>query len=862
MTRRSAQKFGAVLLAAALLAPDVLVPALSAFAQQPPGDGYTSGTMSGYPGMQSPFTPQFGVAPWSMPWQNSVGPAPYNRDYQRELGPGGRGAAGGLGCASATQTVSDPRPSGPDVRTVAAGGAGVARAPGVSADQDSKAARRDGEDLSPIEASFQLGPHQAQTLSRAVFESQRVPTVLETSSAPPPAVPLQSSTPALVGQSGQDPSAAPSVVIQAPTDGSSTAAATSPSRGAASTAADTSRFLGPFGAPLRQFGYAAFASHVSTFAPVDDIPVGPDYVLGPGDDLAINIWGPVESTVVRTVDRNGRIVLPKVGDLRVWGLTFAQADRVIREQLSRYFRSFNTSITMGRLRALRVQVVGEVCQPGSYHLSALATLTNALYSAGGPNKLGSLRNIRLLRNGHEVGTMDLYDFLLRGDRTRDFRLESGDTIFVPTVGEVAAVAGEVKRPAIYEIRGDLRVADLLEAAGGVTPTSYLKRVQIIRAQPSAERLTLDLDLTSYYLKGDMASNPPVNGGDLVLIHRSESRIYNTVKLDGAVRYPGIYELKPMMRVSQLLSADQLLPEAYVDRIEITRRRPDFSTEIVSIDLKKAWGGDRDQDALLRPSDEITVRTERRAARTVTLAGQVMRPGAYVIAEGERLSSVLDRAGGFTGRAYPRGAVFTRQALRKIEQEQLNAFVRVQEQRILATAATAVVGSDRDEAAVSALALTARREMLRALAARVALGRMVVRLGPLESLKNTGDDLVLSDGDTLEIPEPVGSVLVVGAVRNATSVLYSDGADVQYYVNRVGGLTNEADKREIHIVKTDGSAIAGFANIRSVEAGDTIIVPPRHEATVRLLPTLRDSMSILGSALTTVLSVAALAVLFP
>jgi protein involved in polysaccharide export with SLBB domain len=835
------------------------------------GDGYTSG-MSGYPGMQSPLlTPQFGVSPWSMPWQNPVGPAPYSRGDRRELGPGGSGAAGAPGCASATyQTVSNPRPSGPDVRTVVAnsGGAGVVRAPGVSADQDSKTVRRDGEDLSPIEASFQLGPHQAQTLSQAVFASQRVPAVLEMSTATPSAVPLSPPpAPVVSGGQGQNQSQNQNQnqsPAQAPNYAAGTGGSGAPgsAQGASSAAADSSRFLGPFGTPLRQFGYAAFASHVSTFAPVDDIPVGPDYVLGPGDDLAINIWGPVESTVVRTVDRNGRIVLPKVGDLRVWGLTFAQADRVIREQLSRYFRSFNTSITMGRLRALRVQVVGEVCQPGSYHLSALATLTNALYSAGGPTKLGSLRTIRLLRNGHEVGTMDLYDFLLRGDRTRDFRLESGDTIFVPTVGEVAAVAGEVKRPAIYEIRGDLRVADLLEAAGGVTPTSYLKRVQIIRAQPSAERLTLDLDLTSYYLKGDMASNPPVNGGDLVLIHRSEARIYNTVKLDGAVRYPGVYELKPMMRVSQLLSADQLLPEAYADRIEITRRRPDFSTEIVSIDLKKAWGGDRDQDVLLRPSDEITVRTERRAARTVTLAGQVMRPGTYVIAEGERLSSLLDRAGGFTGRAYLRGAVFTRQALRRIEQEQLNAFVRVQEQRILATASTVVVGSDKEEAAISAQTVTARREMLRALAARVALGRMVVRLGPLESLKNTGDDIVLSDGDALEIPEPVGSVQVVGAVRNATSVLYSDGADVQYYVNRVGGLVNEADKREIHIVKADGSAIAGFANIRSVEAGDTIIVPPKEESKIRLLPTIRDSLSILGSALSGALSLAALTVLFP
>src|SRR5882762_9775832 len=310
--------------------------------------------------------------------------------------------------------------------------------------------------------------------------------------------------------------------------------------------------LGPYGAPLRQYGYAMFASNVSTFAPIDDIPVGPDYVLGPGDDLTINVWGAVDSTLVKTVDRNGRIVLPKVGDLRIWGLTFAQADRLIREQLSRYFRGFQTSVTMGRLRTVSVHVVGEVCQPGAYTLSALSTVTNALFSAGGPTKLGTLRDVRLIRGSSQVAKLDLYDFLQRGDRTRDFRLESGDTIFVPTIGDVVAVAGEVKRPAIYEVHSTTRLSEVVDLAGGVTPTSYLKRVHI------------------------------------------------TVKVDGAVKYPGSYELKPMMRISQLLPAERLLPEAYPERVEVARRRPDLSMEVVPVNLKKAWTGDPEQDLLLKP----------------------------------------------------------------------------------------------------------------------------------------------------------------------------------------------------------------------------------------------------------------------
>src|SRR5882724_8704377 len=603
--------------------------------------------------------------------------------------------------------------------------------------------------------------------------------------------------------------------------------------------------LGSFGAPLRQYGYSMFAGNVSTFAPVDDIPVGPDYVMGPGDDLTINVWGAVDSTLVRTVDRNGRIVLPKVGDLRIWGLTFSQADRLIRDELARFFRGFQTSVTMGRLRTVSVHVVGEVCQPGVYTLSSLATVTNALYSAGGPTKLGSLREVRLLRSNVQVARVDLYDFLQRGDRARDYRLESGDTIFVPTVGDVVAVAGEVKRPAIYEIRSGTRLADVVSLAGGVTPTSYLKRVQIVRALPDAERVTLDVDLASHYLKGDEPSNPPINAGDLILIHRSDPRVYNIVKVDGAVRYPGAYELKPMMRIGQLLPADKLLPEAYTERVEVARRRPDLTMEVLAVDLKKAWSGDPNQDLLLKPLDEVTVRTELKAARTIVLTGQVVRPGIYTIADKEKLSSVLERAGGFNDRAFLKGAAFTRAALRKIEQEQLDAFLRVQEQRMLAAASTVIVGAEKEDVAAQQQSLQARREALRLLASKVVVGRMVVRLDQPDLLKGSDNDVVLIDGDTLNVPEPPDSVLVIGAVRD-------------YYINRVGGYSKEADKKEAHIVKADGSAISSFTNIRTVEPGDTVIVPPKEEEKIRTLPTVRDIAQTIGAAL---LGIAALAVLF-
>ena len=842
-----------VILALALLAPNGLLTVRQASAQAP--TGYGAAQVPGAFGYGFPMGGGFGGFGTGTDLGYGFTPMPYpiypQPQQQQQLmtgqrSDGTRSAARGL-CSSQTyQPIMVNTKSAAEIQAVAAvkGNAPKADDKGDK-QQDRSEAEKDSEMLSPIEAAFQLPSGMTEPLDRVVFETPRTSTQ-----------DLVPYVPVSVLQEKERAAADASRPI------SQSLPVYGPPPGAvAPNALLKPRFLGPFGMPLRQYGYAVFSSYVSTFAPVDDVPVGPDYVVGPGDTLTVSMWGPLENNIVRTVDRNGQIFLPKIGDVRVWGLTFAQADRLIREQMGRYFRGFQTSVTMGRLRTVRVQVIGEVCQPGSYTLTSLATLTQALYAAGGPTKLGSLRSVRLLRNSHVVGEIDLYDFLLRGDRSRDFRLEAGDTLFVPTIGDVVAVTGEVKRPAIYETRPDVRLADLIEAAGGATPTSYLKRVQIVRAQPSAERVTVDVDLSQYYLKGDMQANPPVHAGDLVLVHKNESRIYNTVKLDGAVKYPGIYELKPMMRLSQLVSQDVVLPETYTERVEIARRRPDYSVEVLTVNLKQAWTGDRDQDLLLRANDEVTLRTEKRETRIVVLNGQVQRPGVYVIAEGERLSSVLERAGGFTARASLKGAVFTRSSLKKVEQEQLNAFVRVQEQRILAEASSTVAGSDKEDSAVSAGVVQARREFLKALTSRVALGRVVINLASPNGLKGSHEDVVLADGDSLDVPEPVDSVLVLGSVRTSTSVLHSPGSGVDYYVNRVGGYAKEADKKEVHIARADGSAVSGFSNIRTVEPGDTIIVPRSEESKYRLLPTLRDGFSILGGTLSAVLSLAALAVLF-
>jgi protein involved in polysaccharide export with SLBB domain len=504
---------------------------------------------------------------------------------------------------------------------------------------------------------------------------------------------------------------------------------------------------------------------------------------------------------------------------------------------------------MGRLRTIRVYVVGEVCQPSSFTLSSLSTLTNALFSAGGPLKLGSLRRIELKRNHHTIGTIDLYDFLLRGDKTRDFRLQSGDTIFVPPLGPVAAITGEVKRPAIYELQDQIHVSDLIEMAGGLTPRSYLKRVQVIRAKRNAEREVIDLDLTGIRSNGDAPRDIELMDGDFVRIYPADPRIYNTVRLEGAVKHPGEYGLKPGMRLSDLLRKEDLLPEAYTDKIEIARVKGNFRTEILSVGLQNLWDGDSTQDIKLQRLDLISVRSDFKTLGRVKLEGEAVRPGIYRFKRGERLSSVIRRAGGFTNKAFLKGTVFTRRIVREFQEKVVEDFVRSQEGRLLAESSqlTATsVGLSQDQVVAQQAVLVFRREQLKLLAAKITLGRIVVRLDEPEELEGTPNDLVLQDGDTLKIPQTPSTVMVLGSVRNPTAVLYKEDMDIQYYLNRSGGLTQAAaSEEEIYLLKADGSAITGFVKLRDIDPGDVVVVPPSTEVPTQWVPLLKSIATIAG-----------------
>jgi protein involved in polysaccharide export with SLBB domain len=606
---------------------------------------------------------------------------------------------------------------------------------------------------------------------------------------------------------------------------------------------------------LFQFGYETFRSLLPSLAPAMNLPVSPDYMLGPGDSLILYVWNipgtALFDSVLLLVDRTGAVFVPRVGSVPVQGLTLAQAQEVLRTRLARYYSGFELRLALGELRAIGVYVLGEVARPGTYTISPFSTVLDALFIAGGPTKMGSLRSIRITRNARTLEEADLYDFLLRGERNFGPPLQAGDTIFVPSIGPVAAITGEVKRSAIYELRPGTSVGALIAMAGGPLPTARLDRVQVERIQGAAGKVILDF---SFGAKQGGGESELLRDGDLVTVFPAQDRLDNTVTLEGFVRAPGQYEWKPGMHLSDVLKPDALFPESYRDRVEIVRVRPDFSRDVLTVDLRELWasnlGPNPARDIVLQPLDRISVQSEVVGPATVTLSSEVKRPGTYAITKGERLSSVIRRAGGFTDKAYPKAAVFTRESIRKKEKVELNEFIRVEEQRLIAEASAYAAGGESG----AREALAQRRELLRLMASRVILGRLVLRVSDLDQFEGSESDIPLEDGDALSVPMRPSSVLVLGSVRNPTAVLYQAGAPADYYIEKAGGLNKDADKGEVHIVRADGSAIAGYTKVREMEPGDAILAPSTTEPKYRALPLLSNFATIFGQLALTAASI--------
>lgn len=356
------------------------------------------------------------------------------------------------------------------------------------------------------------------------------------------------------------------------------------------------------GLPL--FGYDLFKQADASFAPVIDMPVPVDYVLGPGDELHVQLLGRTPSTYVLVVNRDGAVNFPDLGPITVTGLGFDEARRMLQERVSQQMIGVTASITMGELRSIRVFVLGDAERPGSLSVSSLSTITNALFASGGIKPIGSLRNIQLKRNGATVATLDLYDLLMRGDTRADARLVPGDVIFIPPVGAQAGVDGEVRRPGVYELRGETTAADLLQLAGGLAAVAFPQGANLARINENRQRTVEDVDLTSAAGRAHR-----LRSGDLLTVPAVLERVDNAVTLSGHVYRPATVQYRPGMRLTDLLpSLDALKPLADTHYILVRRELPpDRRIVALSADLAKALRAKGSEaDIELRPGDKLTV----------------------------------------------------------------------------------------------------------------------------------------------------------------------------------------------------------------------------------------------------------------
>jgi polysaccharide biosynthesis/export protein len=773
-------------------------------------------------------------------------------------------------------------------------------------------------------------------------------------------------------------------------------------------------------AQLQRFGTDIFENGTGNFDQLPmDLPAGPDYVLGPGDGMNIDLWGSVSQRLHRVVDREGRLSLPEIGSLQVAGHTLGDVQQMIQTALRTQFRELEADVSLDRVRAVRVYVVGDVQRPGAYDVSSLSTPLNALYQAGGPTPRGSMRIVKHYRGNQLIETVDLYDLLLRGVQSGMQRLESGDTILVPPVGQQVTIEGMVRRPAIYELSGEKSLSDVLQLAGGVLPSGTLRHVDVERVEAHQDRtmLRVDLPVTNDSASVNTALDQfPVQDGDKVRISPILPYADKTVYLDGHVFRPGKYAYRDGMKITDLIHGySDLLPEPYnqhaevirlngpdlqpqiiafnlqdalkgkvqdlalkpfdtvrifgrfdfedppiitvtgevrdpgdhvtngatylrdaiflagnttpdaeLDDVQIFRKTPDGKLKIINADLQKALTGDPHDNIMLLPQDRVfvhrnthrisppTVEIAGDVARpgryplgtdmtatelvrlaggtknsaylqtaeltrysiqngqtvegehipikigaalsgepdtdmrlhpgdvltikeiggwkdigaTVTLDGAVVHPGTYGIQEGERLSDVLARAGGFRPEAYPYGAIFQRDQVRELEARNRAQLIAQAKQE------GSTLGSTLEDPANSASMLQ-YKDTLAKLQATPPVGRMVIHISGNKSWIHTPSDVQLRNGDSIYIPKKPNFVMVQGSVYNQTAIGFRPGKSANWYLKQAGGPTSVADKKNIFIVRADGTVAGGPKGLftggaleSAMQPGDMIVVPSK------------------------------------
>jgi protein involved in polysaccharide export with SLBB domain len=682
---------------------------------------------------------------------------------------------------------------------------------------------------------------------------------------------------------------------------------------------------------LRRFGSEVFTSRASAASGLVpfDVSIGPDYVVGPGDNLTIDLWGGVSQSFSRLIAADGHVNLPEAGDLQLAGLTLAGAQVLIQNVLRKQFRDIQVSVVLSRLRTIRIYVVGDVQRPGAYEISSLASPLSALSAAGGPTAIGSLRTLKHYRGKQLIDTIDLYDFLLRGVRDNDDRLQLGDTLVVPAAGPQVAIWGAVKRSAIYELKEETNLAALLEDAGGVTVAASLKHISVERIDANELRETISIGSTAneqdtistftvkdgdrihvapiapyservVYLEGhvvrpgrhpyrdgmhlsdvlrsyeDMLPEPAAQGeivrlvppdlhvqtidfnvpdvlignGNMALQPFDTIRVLGRydadaprVEIRGEVLRPGTYPLSQRMTASQLVRiAGGFKRDALVETADLISYRVVNGTKVEGqrSDVRIADAVERDDataDRELKPGDVLTIHQItgwNDIGASITIEGEVAHPGSYGFQDGERLSEVLRRAGGFRETAYPTGAVLTRDQVRELEEKSRAELIR----QIESSSAAATVSPNLTAADPSGQVQLVRQQqelILSRLKSQPATGRLVIHItSNIESWAGTSADIEVRRGDVLRIPKRPGFVLVSGQVYNASAITFTPGKTAGWYLQHAGGSTAAANRKEIFVIRANGAVVGRRSGVwydrdvlsTRLDPGDVVVVPQK------------------------------------
>jgi len=635
------------------------------------------------------------------------------------------------------------------------------------------------------------------------------------------------------------------------------------------------------GQTLPIYGIGLFTGRQVTFAPVANAPAPADLILAAQDELEIRIWGQVNFSANLRISRAGDIFLPKIGSVHVAGLTVAAAEEHLRQTMDRIYRNFELTVDLGQIHSIQVYIAGQARQPGEYTVSALSTLIDAVFASGGPSSTGSMRHIQLKRDGKVLTDLDLYELLVKGDKTGDLQLQPGDVLYIPPSGPQVALLGSVRAPCIFELSGKETLGALLDLAGGRTAMAAGSRISIDRIADHAERIAFELADNAEGLAAKLAD------GDIVRVDPITSNYRDTVTLRGSVANPGHFRWRPGMHLSDLIpDRDSLVARGYWwrrtqlglpapeftadeqssagpsvaktqdaavrstagetdwDYAVIERRDPStMNTSLIAFDLGKlVLEHDGAQDLALQPGDAVTVFSRDdlrvpvdRRTKYVRLEGEIVKAGVYSVAPGETLRSIVERAGGLTSKAYLYGSEFTRVSTQALEQQRLEEYANRLAHLLQRNAISDLQSHSGHNSSQSAL-LSANQALVSRLHEARASGRIVLKLSVSSQSVSDLPDVALEDGDRLVIPPRPSTIQVIGAVFNQNAFLCENNARVSTYLRLAGGPAREADHHQIFVLRADGSVVHRGNGNSMFEAssldhlrlypGDTIVVPEK------------------------------------